>query len=84
MRRKRKGVNAHPRPPTFAALAEVGQGIAGAPAAVAASLREQIAASGSNYLLGQFVFGDLTRAEALASIELFAREVMPALAAGGP
>ena len=84
LRRKHKGVNAHPRPPTFEALAEVGQGIAGAPAAVAASLREQIAASGSNYLLGQFVFGDLTRAEALASIELFAREVMPALAAGGP
>ena len=84
LRRKHKGINAHPRPPTFEALAEVGQGIAGAPGAVAASLREQIAASGSNYLLGQFVFGDLTRAEALASIELFAREVMPALAAGGP
>lgn len=79
LRRRHKGVNAHPRPPTFDALADVGQGVAGAPAAVATRLREQIAASGCNYLLGQFAFGDLTRAEALASIELFAREVMPAL-----
>ena len=34
----------------------------------------------SNYLAGQFAFGDLTLAEALGSIELFADQVMPALA----
>jgi alkanesulfonate monooxygenase SsuD/methylene tetrahydromethanopterin reductase-like flavin-dependent oxidoreductase (luciferase family) len=79
LRRKHHSTNAHPRPPTFDELVAVGQGVAGTPAAVAARLREQIAATGSNYLVGQFVFGDLTCVEALASIELFAREVMPAL-----
>jgi hypothetical protein len=58
----------------------VGQGVAGAPATVTAYLQAQIAATGSNYLVGQFAFGDLSLAEALASIELFGREVMPALA----
>jgi alkanesulfonate monooxygenase SsuD/methylene tetrahydromethanopterin reductase-like flavin-dependent oxidoreductase (luciferase family) len=80
LRRKHHGTSAHPRPPTFDELVAVGQGVAGTPAAVAARLREQIAATGSNYLVGQLVFGDLKREEALASIELFAREVMPALA----
>ena len=44
-------------------------------------LRRQIAVTGSNYLVGQFVFGDLSLDEALGSIELFARRVMPQLAA---
>ena len=81
LRRKHNRINAHPRPPTFEALAEVGQGVAGAPDTVAAVLRRQIAVTGSNYLVGQFVFGDLSLDEALSSIELFARRVMPQLAA---
>ena len=44
-----------------------------------AFLREQHEATGSNYCVGQFAFGDLTLAETLRSIELFAREVMPEL-----
>ncbi len=80
LRRKHNRLNAHPRPPTFDELVAVGQGIAGTPAVVAARLREQIAATGSNYLVGQFVFGDLSREEALSSIALFAHEVMPQLA----
>ncbi len=72
--------NAHPRPPTFDGLAEVGQGIAGSPATVATFLRQQLAETGSNYCVGQFAFGDLSFAETLHSIELFARQVMPALA----
>jgi hypothetical protein len=35
--------------------------------------------AGADYFVGQFVFGDMTLAEATRSIELFAREVMPAL-----
>ena len=58
----------------------MGQGIAGAPATVAALLRRQIAITGSNYLVGQFVFGDLSLDEALRSIALFAHAVMPDLA----
>ena len=75
---------AHPRPPTFDGLAEVGQGVAGAPATVAAFLRKEIAQTGSNYCVGQFAFGDLTETEALRSIELFARRVMPELVGGVP
>jgi alkanesulfonate monooxygenase SsuD/methylene tetrahydromethanopterin reductase-like flavin-dependent oxidoreductase (luciferase family) len=80
LRRKHNRINAHPRPPTFDELAVVGQGVAGAPDTVAALLRKQIADTGSNYLVGQFVFGDLSLDEAMRSIELFARRVMPELA----
>lgn len=73
-------LTAHPRPPTFDALAEVGQGVAGAPATVAAFLRRELAETGSNYCVGQFAFGDLSEAEILQSVELFARHVMPELA----
>jgi hypothetical protein len=34
---------------------------------------------GPNYVVGHFVFGDMTLAESLNSIELFAAEVMPLL-----
>jgi len=80
LRRRHNRVNAHPRPPTFDELVEVGQGLAGTPDRVAEALRMQIKATGSNYLVGQFAFGDLALAEALGSIELFARRVMPELA----
>ena len=40
----------------------------------------EIAATGANYLLSWFAFGDMTLKESLASLELFAREVMPAFA----
>jgi alkanesulfonate monooxygenase SsuD/methylene tetrahydromethanopterin reductase-like flavin-dependent oxidoreductase (luciferase family) len=80
LRRKHNRINAHPRPPTFDELADVGQGVAGAPETVAALLRKQIEVTGSNYLVGQLVFGDLTLDEAMRSIELFARGVMPELA----
>ena len=71
--------SAHPRPPEFDALHQVGQGVAGSPRTVTAFLREQHEATGSNYCVGQFAFGDLTLAETLRSIELFAHEVMPKL-----
>ena len=74
----------YPRPPDFDGLAEVGQGVAGSPRTVVAFLREQHAATGSNYCVGQFAFGDLTLAETQRSIALFAREVMPQLQASVP
>jgi alkanesulfonate monooxygenase SsuD/methylene tetrahydromethanopterin reductase-like flavin-dependent oxidoreductase (luciferase family) len=80
LRRKHNRANLHPRPPTFDELAEVGQGIAGSPDTVTRFLQEQIKQTGSNYLVGQFAFGDMSCAEAIHSIELFARRVMPALA----
>jgi alkanesulfonate monooxygenase SsuD/methylene tetrahydromethanopterin reductase-like flavin-dependent oxidoreductase (luciferase family) len=73
-------MGAHPRPPTFDGLAEVGQGVAGSPQTVAAFLRRELGDTGSNYCVGQFAFGDLSLVETLRSIELFAHEVMPHLA----
>jgi hypothetical protein len=35
--------------------------------------------TGVNYVVGQFVFGDMSLAESTASIGLFASEVMPQL-----
>jgi alkanesulfonate monooxygenase SsuD/methylene tetrahydromethanopterin reductase-like flavin-dependent oxidoreductase (luciferase family) len=69
----------HPRPSEFEPLMARGQGVAGSPATVRDLLAAQLAETGCNYVVGQFAFGDMTRDEALASIELFSREVMPAL-----
>ncbi len=55
------------------------RGVCGSPQTVATMLREQAEISTVNYLVGQFSFGDLSEAEMLNSIELFRREVMPAL-----
>lgn len=79
LHRLHKHAAMHPRPPDFDSIATIGQGIAGSPRTVAAFLREQIEATGTNYVVGQFAFGDLSLAETLRSIELFAGEVMPAL-----
>ena len=75
---------AHPRPLEFDGIAAVGQGVAGSPRTVTAFLREQLAATGSNYCVGQFAFGDLSLAETQRSIALFANEVMPELQAAAP
>ena len=72
----------HPRPADFDTLVERGQGIAGSPATVSAFLGAQLAETGCNYVVGQFAFGDLMLGETLRSIDLFAREVMPALRQG--
>jgi alkanesulfonate monooxygenase SsuD/methylene tetrahydromethanopterin reductase-like flavin-dependent oxidoreductase (luciferase family) len=69
----------HPRPPTYAEIVADGRGIAGSPGTVTEVIRQQMAESGSDYFVGQFAFGDLTLAETLHSIELFADRVMPAL-----
>jgi alkanesulfonate monooxygenase SsuD/methylene tetrahydromethanopterin reductase-like flavin-dependent oxidoreductase (luciferase family) len=69
----------NPRPPDFDTLHEQGWGVAGTPETVIDFLRAQHRATGANYCVGQFAFGDLTLAETLRSIELFVRRVMPAL-----
>jgi alkanesulfonate monooxygenase SsuD/methylene tetrahydromethanopterin reductase-like flavin-dependent oxidoreductase (luciferase family) len=53
--------------------------IAGSPADVADRLAELVRASGINYLLCVFSFGDLAPAHALRSLELFSSEVKPKL-----
>ncbi|HEU5273377.1 MAG TPA: LLM class flavin-dependent oxidoreductase [Xanthobacteraceae bacterium] len=77
---RRHGVaQQHPRPAEFDALAARGQGFAGSPASVTAWLADQLAATGTNYVVGQFAFGDLAPDEFRHSVELFARHVMPEL-----
>ena len=56
-----------------------GRGVAGTPATCIGMLTEQLRESGANYSVGQFVFGDMSLDEALGSIDLFVREVMPAV-----
>ena len=51
--------------------------LAGSPATVRAHAAEFEATSGCEYYVGAFAFGDLTHAEYMRSIELFADEVMP-------
>ena len=53
-------------------------GVAGSPDTVRRYIEAEIAANGCNYFVPQMVFGDMTRTEALRSIELFAKEIMPA------
>jgi alkanesulfonate monooxygenase SsuD/methylene tetrahydromethanopterin reductase-like flavin-dependent oxidoreductase (luciferase family) len=54
--------------------------ISGSPSRVRDRVIRDAAESGVNYFLCRFAFGDMTGEEPLRSVELFAREVMPALA----
>jgi alkanesulfonate monooxygenase SsuD/methylene tetrahydromethanopterin reductase-like flavin-dependent oxidoreductase (luciferase family) len=67
-------------PPTFDELAAIDNGVAGSPATVRKFIADEIAATGTSYLLSWLAFGDMTLAESLHSVELFSREVMPAFA----
>ena len=58
--------------------------VAGSPRAVAERVQEVLRVTGANAILGVFSFGDLPPPAALASLELFAREVRPALAGSAP
>jgi alkanesulfonate monooxygenase SsuD/methylene tetrahydromethanopterin reductase-like flavin-dependent oxidoreductase (luciferase family) len=52
--------------------------VAGAPATVAEHLRMVSETVGTDYLVCAFTWGDLSHAEAMASLQLFVDEVMPA------
>jgi len=71
----------HPRPADFDTLAARGQGFAGSPASMTKWLRAQLDETQTNYVVGQFAFGDLSPEECRRSVELFAKHVMPALRA---
>ena len=55
------------------------RGVAGSPATVIEWLSAHIEATGTNYIVGQHQFGDMTLAETLQSLEIYARDVMPEL-----
>ena len=66
-------------PPTFEPLVESGLAIVGTPETVRDRLMEQATDGAFNYLIGSFVFGNMSFEEATSSIGLFAEHVMPAL-----
>jgi alkanesulfonate monooxygenase SsuD/methylene tetrahydromethanopterin reductase-like flavin-dependent oxidoreductase (luciferase family) len=57
--------------------------VAGSPDTVRRQLRECLPAWGGNYFVGVFAFGNLSPEKSLRSMDLFAREVIPGLSAGG-
>ena len=65
-------------PPSFDEAEAAGRAMAGTPSLVRDALRALQAESGVNYVLCRFAFGDMTRVEAMRSVDLFTREVMPA------
>jgi alkanesulfonate monooxygenase SsuD/methylene tetrahydromethanopterin reductase-like flavin-dependent oxidoreductase (luciferase family) len=67
-------------PETFEELMKIGNGVAGSPATVRNWIAEEVQATGINYFVSWLAFGDLTLAESKRSLDLFAREVMPAFA----
>ena len=67
------------RPNQFQMVVDEFRGIAGAPETVRRFIEDRIAEAGADYMVGQFVFGDMTRQEALNSVELFGRDVLPFL-----
>lgn len=67
------------RPNQFQVVVNELRGIAGSPETVRRFIDARMEEAGADYMVGQFVFGDMTREEALTSIDLFGREVMPSL-----
>jgi alkanesulfonate monooxygenase SsuD/methylene tetrahydromethanopterin reductase-like flavin-dependent oxidoreductase (luciferase family) len=65
-------------PKSFDELAALGVAVAGSPATVREFIAADIEATAANYWTPWLAFGDLTTGEALHSVDLFTREVMPA------
>lgn len=65
---------------TYDSAKRAGAVVAGSPAAVQRELAAQLAGAGCNYLVCQFTWGSLGHEREMRSLELFAAEVMPALA----
>jgi alkanesulfonate monooxygenase SsuD/methylene tetrahydromethanopterin reductase-like flavin-dependent oxidoreductase (luciferase family) len=63
----------------FDEIMDGGRGVAGTVDTCIKMLTAQLAESGCNYSVGQFVFGDMSLDEALGSIDLFVTKVMPAV-----
>jgi hypothetical protein len=64
-------------PKTFDELAALGTAVAGSPQTVRDFIAADIRTTRANYWTPWLAFGDMTLAEALHSVDLFAREVMP-------
>ena len=70
-----------PYPQTLEEHMAAGLSVVGSPRTVADAFAHELDASGGNAVIGHMIFGSLAYEDALQSIELFAREVMPVLKA---
>jgi alkanesulfonate monooxygenase SsuD/methylene tetrahydromethanopterin reductase-like flavin-dependent oxidoreductase (luciferase family) len=73
-----------PMPEEIGPLLAVGGPFAGTPPAARAYIAEQIETSGANYFICDITFGDITPDEAMRTVELLGREVMPHFRGLGP
>ena len=64
----------------FEARIEDGYHIVGSPGSVKEQVKAHVEATGCNYFAGSFFFGTLSLEQTMNSLQLFAREVMPAFA----
>jgi alkanesulfonate monooxygenase SsuD/methylene tetrahydromethanopterin reductase-like flavin-dependent oxidoreductase (luciferase family) len=71
-------------PETAERSIELGMSFVGSPSTVRTKLSAAVKEAGVNYLMLRFAFGDMAPQEALRSLELFATEVRPSLAAQEP
>ena len=67
-------------PEDWGILQKNGDAIAGTPNAARDYIAREIEATGINYYVCDFAFGTISHDEAMRSVELFTREVMPAFA----
>jgi alkanesulfonate monooxygenase SsuD/methylene tetrahydromethanopterin reductase-like flavin-dependent oxidoreductase (luciferase family) len=74
------GIDKYPRQEDFDRLVDEEKVLCGSPDTVRRTLGRIIDQSGANYIMGAFMFGDLSAAHERTSLELFAREVMPSFA----
>jgi len=72
-------IPAHGVRPGYAQALADGRLIAGTPETVTRILRDQLSGTPYNYLIGQFVFGDISLTQSRHSVQLFIDHVMPAL-----
>ncbi len=72
-----KPINVH-FPDDLDALIAMGQAIIGTADQVGEEVRRQAAASGVNYFLCRFAFGDMSHDEAIQSVDLFTKHILPA------
>jgi alkanesulfonate monooxygenase SsuD/methylene tetrahydromethanopterin reductase-like flavin-dependent oxidoreductase (luciferase family) len=63
--------------PDYETVRKMDTTIVGTPEQVRAEVARHIEESGANYFIGRFCFGSLGHEQAMRSIDLFAREVMP-------
>jgi alkanesulfonate monooxygenase SsuD/methylene tetrahydromethanopterin reductase-like flavin-dependent oxidoreductase (luciferase family) len=76
------GQNKYPRTVDFDEMVANGVAVCGSPETVRKVIARILQGTGANYIVGAFMWGDLTFDQMRRSIELFGKEVKPAFAGG--